>query len=198
MTVISLSLFEIGWSLASYHRALRRASYSKRNLSPLGVILQLIWQSAIVACRTLAIGLFLHQFTFWICPVAIGHWGVMSIWIMHQGTHFFDDHQGKPRLCPEYLFNMLLGAIYLFVFINVKDEPTRWKYVAFYTITIAENAIFTALWFITIDADFHFRLAILLIVVSLFLFGLLVMQIYYWLFHPNGRPLLVNKAARCC
>lgn len=198
VTVILVTLFEIGWSISSHHRALRRSSLSKRNLSASGVMVQFVWHCTNVCSRILAISLFVHQFSYWICPISIGHWGVMSIWVMHQGTHFFDDHHGKVRLCPEYLFNMLIGAIYLFVFINVKDEPTRYKYAAFYSITFAENILFSLLWMFSVDADLHFRLVFVGAVVVLFLLSMIFMQIYYWIFHPNGHPLLVNKAARCC
>ncbi|XP_075678248.1 uncharacterized protein LOC113791528 [Dermatophagoides pteronyssinus] len=200
ITVILLALFETSWSISSYHRALRRASYDKRNLSAFGTIIQSCWHCLTLASRLLAISLFLHQFGYWLLPIGIGHWGIMTIWIMHQGTHFFDTELGRPNPCQEYMFNMLIGLIYLFVFINLKDEPTRFKYLAFYTIIMAEDITFASLWFLRIETDYFWSLHSILFaaVPILFIASILVMQFYYWFVHPNGRPLIINKAARCC
>lgn len=197
--MIGLSLFKTSWSISSYHRALRRASYNKRNLSAIGFIVQSIWHCFSLSSRILAIVLFLYQFGMWLLPIGIGHWGVMTIWIMHQGTHFFDSEHGHPNPCFEYLFNMLVGMIYLFVFINLKDEPTRYKYLAFYIITFVENFTFSALWFWRIqDHWWYMRLPLFLSVSILFGLSIIAMQLYYSFVHPNGRPLLINKTARCC
>lgn len=247
--VLISSLFELSWSIASYHRALRRSTPDKRSLSPIGTLLQFAWHGSMLGSRVLAIALFVTRFTYWLVPIAIGHWGVMTIWVMHQGTHFFPpDH-----LVREYTANMAIGAIYLFTFINVKDEPTRFKYLWYYCVVGAENIIFALLWWLGVahpfgqqllqqqlyyDADDElsdlptnmllnatmsgiqtpappalvmpnttspeYSLVILALfmsivpVAALFVLGLVLMQIYYWFAHPNGRPLWINKAARCC
>uniref|UniRef100_T1JZ12 XK-related protein n=1 Tax=Tetranychus urticae TaxID=32264 RepID=T1JZ12_TETUR len=125
-TIVMLQLASIlsclvltSWSLASYHRALRRSIPEKGNMSSYGVILSFLWRLGTLTCRTMSIGLFISSFSYWILPIAIGHWGIMTIWVMHQGTHFCRHEQS------EYLFNMILGLLYLFEFLNIKDEPTR-------------------------------------------------------------------------
>ncbi|CAN8031204.1 unnamed protein product, partial [Ixodes persulcatus] len=117
---VGSSLFELCWSLASYHRALRRSVPDKQNMSRLGSALQFLWRLGTVAARSAALSLFASQYKYWLFPACIGHWGVMTVWVMHQGTRFCDGDSGRPRPCREYLFNMLIGAIYLFCFLNVK------------------------------------------------------------------------------
>ena len=122
---IASSLFEISWSLASYQRALRRSVPDKRNMTKMGTLLQFAWRFLTISSRSVAIALFASAYGLWLVPVAIGHWGVMTVWVMHQGTRFCDTERGEPKQCQEYLLNMVIGAIYLLCFLNVKDEPTR-------------------------------------------------------------------------
>ncbi|XP_074598715.1 XK-related protein 6-like [Brevipalpus obovatus] len=205
------SLMYISWSLASYHRATRRSIPSKRKMSLMAIILQILWRFFTLTSRLVAIGLFISAYTYWILPIAIGHWGVMTIWIMHQGTSFCRNEQF------EYLLNMIIGTVYLFCFINIKDEPTRYKYIAYYVIVFIENTVFIALWYLKITSHSlsniigvtgplstesisvnHTAVAMVSGLFGSFFAGLLFMLLYYRFFHPNGRPLWVNKAAKCC
>jgi hypothetical protein len=93
---------------------------------------------------------------------------------------------------------MIIGAIYLFCFLNVKDEPTRYKYLSYYIIAFAENISLILLWYFKNDPTKWYHIPALVAVISAFAAGILFMLIYYWFFHPNGRPLWINRAARCC
>lgn len=207
--MIGCSLFELAWSLASYHRSLRRASLGKRAMSALGMLLQFLWHLGTTAARLLAVALFVSQFGAWLVPVTIGHWGVMTVWIMHQGSARAAGHgyselaEAEAASLSEYAFNMLVGAIYLVQFINVKDEPTRYKYAWYYGIVAAENAALAAAWALRLSESaelefFPLRLPALAAVLAAFALGVTAMQLYYWCAHPSGRPLWANKAARCC
>lgn len=198
MTAIIASLFELSWSLSSYHRSLRRSVPDKKNMTHCGAFLQFIWRFFTIGSRIIAVALFTAEYGYWICPIAIGHWGIMTIWIMHQGTRFCDNKLGEPRPCQEYLFNMILGTIYFFCFLNVKDEPTRYKYLSYYIISFIENASLILLWYIKSDPNKWYHIPALVGVFGAFAAGIMFMFIYYWCFHPNGRPLWVNRAARCC
>lgn len=122
---------------------------------------------------------------------------------MHQGTRFCDTESGEQRPCHEYLFNMVIGAIYLLCFLNVKDEPTRYKYCAFYVIAFVENTTLISLWYLRVAGD-PLRVTLWYLVPSMagvvgaFCAGMIFMFLYYRFFHPNGKPLWVNRAARCC
>lgn len=207
LTVIGCCLFELAWSLASYHRSLRRASLGKRAMSAAGMLLQFFWHLGTTSARLLAVALFISQFGAWLVPITIGHWGVMTVWIMHQGTSnggygTVGELEGEHSL-SEYAFNMLVGAIYLVQFINVKDEPTRYKYGWYYAIVAAENAALAAAWALRLSESaelefFWLRVPALVAVLATFGLGIVAMQLYYWCAHPSGRPLWANKAARCC
>ncbi|XP_054153676.1 XK-related protein 6-like [Oppia nitens] len=198
MSAIITSLLSMSWSLAQYNRALRRVSNDKLNMSRMATIVQFLWRFCTIGSRVLAVALFISEYSYWVCPVAIGHWGIMTIWVMHQQTRFCDSERGDPRPCFEYMFNMMIGAIYLFCFINVKDEPTRYKYLSFYIIVFSENLSFIILWYIRSDPIKWYHMSALVTVLGAFGCGILLMLIYYWFFHPNGRPLWINRAARCC
>ena len=40
------------------------------------------------------------------------------------------------------------GAIYIFMFFNAKEEPTRYKYLIYYTFSFLENSAIIAVWFL--------------------------------------------------
>lgn len=181
----------VSWSLACYHRALRRSVGNKRNMTCAAVLLQFLWRLFTLSSRLVSIGLFVSAYSYWILPIAIGHWGVMTIWVMHQGTHFCQNEQF------EYLFDMVIGVIYLFCFLNIKDEPTRYKYTGYYLIKFTENCLFAFLWYFKVyhspanSSTLHFSnqhaIAVVASVLSSFLIGILFMLIYYRYFHPNAK-----------
>ena len=193
----------------------------------MGSMLIFAWRFFIIASRVFAIVLFTSRFGYWMIPIAIAHWGIMTVWIMHQGTNFCSQtsvssssrrgaqHNSHDKPCQEYLFNMIIGIVYLICFIPVKDEPNRWKYIFFYTITFTENFVFTLSWFYSLNYNLishsllrhhhhlhqqlpWFAYPSLVFVFGSFFLGIFFQILYYRYFHPNGKPLLVNRAARCC
>ncbi|XP_076319297.1 XK-related protein 4-like isoform X2 [Tachypleus tridentatus] len=86
-SVIS-SLFELSWALAFYQRALRRSVLDKKNMTRIGTALQFLWRFCTIGARVLALALFTSEYKLWIVPVCVGHWGIMTVWIMHQHTDF--------------------------------------------------------------------------------------------------------------
>lgn len=57
------------------------------------------------------------------------HWLVMSFWLGAQQT----DIVAQP--CRWRLFNCLLGAVYIFCYINVRPGPSRTRVVVFYAVS---------------------------------------------------------------
>ena len=176
---------------------MRRSLPDKANLTKMSLLLQFLWRFFTISSRLISIGLFITAFTYWIFPIAIGHWGIMTIWVMHQGTHFCADEQA------EYFFNMIIGAIYLVCFLNIKDEPTRCKYTSYYVLILLEDILLLSLWYIksvslnskSIHLNYLLTYSGLL---AAFFLGILFMVIYYRFFHPNGKQLMRNKVAKCC
>lgn len=200
---IITSLAHVSWSLCSHCRALRRLKPLKRNVTPAGMFLMFLWRFLTIGSRIVAIALFTCKFGYWIVPIAIGHWGFMTIWVLHQGTNFCDSSTtGQPRPFREYLVNFLIGAIYLFCFIPVKhSEATRVKYSVFYAIALLQNSSMALTWYycnVTSGQVVWFQLPALVWVHGAFVSGLFFMLLYYRYFHPSGRPLRVKQPARCC
>ena len=49
--------------------------------------------------------------------------------------------------CEEFLFALVLGAIYIFSFFNAKEEQTRFKYLLYFSFSFIENSALLAVWF---------------------------------------------------
>jgi hypothetical protein len=49
--------------------------------------------------------------------------------------------------CEEFLFALVLGAIYIFSFFNAKEEQTRFKYLLYFSFSFLENSALLAVWF---------------------------------------------------
>lgn len=119
------SLVELSLSQSSYHRALRRSSPLKHNMTKLGAFVQFLSHCCVIASRVLALAAFASQFKYWIFVFCAIHWTIMTTWLLMQKTTFCATSLGQPRLLEEMVFNVIIAGIYLFCFINVKDEPTR-------------------------------------------------------------------------
>ncbi|XP_013775682.2 XK-related protein 4-like [Limulus polyphemus] len=195
---IVASLFELSWSLASYHRALRQSVENKRNMTWSGMSVQFLWRYCTTAARVLSLALFASEYGYWMFPVCIGHWGIMTVWVMHQQTSFCDSETGEKRQCEEYLFNMAIGAVYLFCFLNVKDEPTRLKYLAYYIIVFIENSLMIILWYLRTDPSVWYHLPALICVFLSFSLGITFMLLFYRFCHPETNIPYRNRPATCC
>lgn len=107
----------------------------------------------------------------------------MLAWLIVQGN------QACSNQCEEALFNLVVAFIYVFTFFNIRDEPTRYKYLTFYIITFLENTILLFTWFFSWGPSSSdlilFRVAGLVGDYVLFFIGILCMVMYYAYFHPS-------------
>ena len=107
----------------------------------------------------------------------------------------------------ELVYNNKLKRIFFFSFFNAKDEPTRYKYLFYYTFCLLENTILIGLWalhwhgFITYgtysgldlqkdSASWYFYPGIVGHYLAFFA-GIMFMVLYYYFFHPSGN---INKS----
>lgn len=121
-----------------------------------------------------------------ILPVCLAHWLAMLAWLILQG------HQTCSNQCEEALFVLVVAFIYIFTFFNIRDEPTRYKYLIFYSICFLENTALLFIWFLppTLKATgnediFWLRVAGIVGDYALFFIGLISMVLYYVYFHPS-------------
>jgi hypothetical protein len=108
----------------------------------------------------------------------------MLAWLIVQGN------QACSNQCEEAFFILVVAFIYIFTFFNIRDEPTRYKYLTFYVICFLENTILLFTWFLSPSLsqpaeDFVFRVAGLVGDYVLFFLGIISMLLYYIYFHPS-------------
>ena len=86
--VISIvsSLCSVAWSLVVYHRSLRFTFPDKKNLHWKGSVLQFLWHFSSISARVIALSLFAAISPKGIGPACVGHWIIMSAWVVFQNT----------------------------------------------------------------------------------------------------------------
>lgn len=117
---------------------------------------------------------------------------VMTFWII----------QGETDFCmskwEEIIYNMVVGIIYIFCWFNVKEGPSRFRMIIYYSVTLAENVALTAAWYTyrgphTSDSS---ALVVVCLVACSFALGTFFMLVYYCWLHPDG-PVLGSHWAGC-
>ncbi|KAK2727409.1 hypothetical protein QYM36_008039 [Artemia franciscana] len=183
-----ISLGSLSLALTSYQRILRYAMLDKPNLSFGGQIFYFLWQSCAIASRVIALALFATQFKL-VVFIGVGvHWAVMTLWIILQRTLICVSEDGKKKPCAEFLFNIIMGWVYVFCVINLKSSPGRLKYITYYIIYGAENISMIVLWFFqvySLESRSWYILPSIISVPILFFLGVTSMAIYYNVYHPD-------------
>lgn len=176
---IASSLFSLAWSLCSYQRSLRYSLPAKRNLNLSATVTLFLWHLCSIAARVLAISLCASVYPMYVAAGCLAHWSLMTLWLIWQQT------EACYTRCEELLFDMVLGAVYIFTFFNVKDQPTRYKYALFYTVCGVENCALIAAWFVKADSRLWWHQPGIVAQLLLFSMSVLLMLAYYRFFHPS-------------
>lgn len=117
---------------------------------------------------------------------------VMTFWII----------QGETDFCmskwEEIIYNMVVGIIYIFCWFNVKEGPSRFRMIIYYSVTLAENVALTAAWYTYRDphTSDSSALVVVCLVACSFALGTFFMLVYYCWLHPDG-PVLGSHWAGC-
>ena len=80
-----------------------------------------------------------HSFFFFYVG---SHWLIAFIWISIRGTDFGTD------CCERWVFRLVCGFIYIFVFLNLNDGISRWRITAYYVLVLLENTGMVAVFVI--------------------------------------------------
>ena len=182
-----LSLFGIGWALASFNKNVRPKDIDKLVLTWIGVIFQLLWRIGTVTSRVAALVIYASAFHFWVILVLVLHWLCMFLWLLFQ--QFDSESIGKSRI-SKVLWSFILSYVHNIAYINVdKETDTKVKVAIFYVVTLVENILLVSLWMTSYGASLEFepeqRRDVLMIVILSFLGGLFFMVLYYRLFHHS-------------
>jgi len=180
---IASSLISLAWSLVVYHRSLRYTYPHKKNISLAGTLFQFLWHFCSITARVLALSLFASALPKWIGPLCAAHWIIMASWIIFQRT------AACNTKCEEFLFALVLGVIYIFMFFNAKEEKTRYKYLLYYTFCLVENTAIISIWFLSLSStnlgSWYVFPAMMGHYLAFFA-GIMFMLCYYLWFHPTG------------
>lgn len=179
------SLVSLAWAIVAYTKALRDLFGKGDSISWIGFFLQIMWRMCMVASRVVALVLFASYYTTGLFVAVAAHWFVMTSWLVCQQTKFCVDENGHTHLCREYLFDAVIGFVYIFCFFNIKEGMTRIRVIPYYVIMLGENTLFVVLWypFRTLYGDIE--TAALGIVWGGFALGILCMVSYYRFYHPS-------------
>ncbi|KAE8605447.1 hypothetical protein XENTR_v10015143 [Xenopus tropicalis] len=175
-----LSLLSLSWALVSYSRFLCLLKPGHLSMPWASLLCQLLWRMGMIGTRAMALAVFARVYHFWVFAVAGAHWLVMSFWLVAQQTDLIS------RPCYWKLFNALVGAVYVFCFLNVRDGPSRYRVAIFYTVMLLENAILLLLATDFLQGVLWSNVRLTVVVMCGFLIGCAALIIYYTLLHPKS------------
>ncbi|MPC13838.1 XK-related protein 6 [Portunus trituberculatus] len=175
------SLVSLAWGVMAYARGCRFTQLEKNNISLLGSSVIFLWHLFCLAARVTALVLFASCFRMVVMWVCLGHWAVMAICLLL----FRAFKEACTSIFSEFLMSVVFGVVYIFVFLNYKDEPTRWKYMAYYTVWEIENVVLVMMFLFYADSAVWYYIPAVVFHIVAFAVGLVFMGIYYTQLHPT-------------
>ncbi|XP_033737420.1 XK-related protein 7-like isoform X1 [Pecten maximus] len=186
----------LSWSLVSYHRALRAMhshetptdSYTADLMKNVGgAVGYFLWRACEVGPRVVIIALFASQLGYLVLIAAGVHWLCMTTWLFFQKTEFYKNRR------DEIIFNIVIGYVLIFCFINTRDGHTRFRILIYYFVFYLENFSMLVSWtyFTSNKSDWFYFVAI--IVVTAGCVCQVVFQICFYLCcHPKKIKICLN------
>ncbi|XP_017109118.2 XK-related protein 6 isoform X1 [Drosophila bipectinata] len=161
----------IAWGIQSYNRSNRLVQFDKRDIESKGRLIQFAFLLCLTTSRTLCIACLASLFPKATLVVCAAHVFVCVCIIFAVDS---------PTIADSRLMNCLycacFGIVYLFIFTSVKDTPTKYKYVFYLSFCSFENIVACVLFF---------SLHISIFIIALYIFGIVLIIIYYWTCHPS-------------
>lgn len=188
VSVIVTSIVQLSWSLSVHQRSLSRSFNGDRQvITKTASLIQFVSKLLDISSRTVAIAFFTAHFGYWLIPVAVGHWGFMTVWIMHQETSFCTTHKGRSRPCLEYLLNMTIGAICLISFIPVNDRNLKRNTLIYFSLIFIQNVTFSSIWYFKSQFKWFEAAAIGYIFGALSLSLIFLLILFHFFYHDHKR-----------
>ncbi|XP_072188841.1 XK-related protein 5 [Excalfactoria chinensis] len=175
-----LSLLSLSWALVSYSRSCCLLRPGHVCLPAAALFCLLLWRMGMLTSRVLALVLFTRLYSFWVLAVAGTHWVLMSFWLVALQS----DIVAQP--CRWRLFNVLLGAVYIFCYINVQPGPSKHRMAVFYVVMLMENTLLLLLATEFLQAEMGHSLRVSGAATAGAALGVAAMVLYYSLFHPKS------------
>ena len=153
----------------------RQFRYDKDELSYASIMFQTLYRTFFLASRVLALACL---FFLGLVPgivVCVGAVVACFIWFRYMGTDCTETR--THELCYQFV----MAYLHIFGMINVKDDPARYRYAIYYTLSFfVELGVYEA-YMRTTGGEFT-----LLLFPGLFAIGLVCHAVEHELFHPGG------------
>ena len=65
----------------------------------------------------------------------------------YQGTNYCGSAENRRRPAAEFLYNIVIGFVFIFDCINLKEGPTRLKNFLYYLVLTGEACILMVFWY---------------------------------------------------
>ncbi|KAJ8717190.1 hypothetical protein PYW08_005589 [Mythimna loreyi] len=178
---LSASIASVIWGCATYIYSI--TAFSNENFSWSSLLLKLIWHFGMLIGRIPGILLFSVIFGIWtLVPLGL-HWFAMTFWIVVQKTTFC------PNKLEETLYNVVMGFVYCFCYINLREGHTRYRLMLFYTLMISQNFGSLFLYVLISETERQkksWSIAAAICIIFGTIVGILSMILYYRYFHSTG------------
>uniref|UniRef100_A0A1A7Y2P3 XK-related protein n=1 Tax=Iconisemion striatum TaxID=60296 RepID=A0A1A7Y2P3_9TELE len=176
----AVCLLSLAWALVLYARACSLIRPGHLQMTPAAILCRLLWRVSMLGSRFAVLMLFTRIFQQWVLGVIGVHWLGATFWMVSQQT---DIIRSTSRW---RLFNLVLGAVHIFLFLNVKYGQSRYRMAGFYLVMFLENALLllASSWlFAMVSWD---TVGIPAAVFCSFLIGVIALVLYYRFLHPKS------------
>ncbi|GFR93485.1 XK-related protein [Elysia marginata] len=174
------SLVSLTWAMTAYSDSQRRAHCSLYKRRMVRLLMHYLWQLFMTGSRIAAFVFCAFALRNLVLAVMGGHWLIAFIWISIRGTDFGTD------CCERWMFRVVCGFIYIFVFLNLNDGISRWRVTAYYVLVLLENTGMLVVYVI-LDGNVDGIVTAFVFVYGSYMLGLVCMALYYSYLHPTGR-----------
>ncbi|XP_059060787.1 uncharacterized protein LOC131853768 [Achroia grisella] len=175
---LTASIASVIWSCSTYIYS--TTVFTHEGFQWSSFIIKLTWHFAILIGRIPSILVFAMIFGIWtLIPLGL-HWSVMTFWIVMQKTSFC------ANKLEEALYNVVMGFLYCFCYINLSEGETRYRLLLFYTLIVTQNFGGLLLYVLISDIDQQkkpWSIAATVCVIAGTLIGIATMILYYKYFH---------------
>ncbi|RVE53748.1 hypothetical protein evm_001640 [Chilo suppressalis] len=158
-------------------------AFYNQNINWKSLLSKYIWHFSMLLGRISSILLCTICFGLWsLIPLAL-HWTAMTFWIITQKTTFCHNK------LEETLYNVVMGFVYYFCYINLKEGSTRYRLIIFYSLTVTENFGSLFLYYLFSNYDQQnktWSMVATVFVIGGTMIGIFSMILYYRYFHFNG------------
>uniref|UniRef100_A0A3B5M402 XK-related protein n=1 Tax=Xiphophorus couchianus TaxID=32473 RepID=A0A3B5M402_9TELE len=173
----AVCLLSLAWALVLYARSCSLIRPGHLHMTPAAILCRLLWRVGMLGSRFAVLMLFTRIFKQWVLGVIGVHWLGATFWMVSQQT---DVIRSTSRWS---IFNLVLGAVHVFLFLNVKYGPSRYRMAAFYLVMFLENALLllASSWFFAMVSWDTVGIP-----AAVFCSFLIALVLYYRFLHPKS------------